>query len=219
MGYALIIVAGLAGQLQESDLERKISDKKAELNRVEDELQDLWEEYYEDNDFGKMNLDVRLEYMWWSHDLDLENGVGFGARLSPWSISAVDSEGRGTYSRFSFLPIGFRFWSTRDEITGADVEVVTYGLGGFRMEMTSPDMAWMSYGLTAGLTRFRSPIPGVDSDSGLSLSSDFSVQFAIDSKMRVGFAGGWDGVKTSFRHPRTHTVHNFYGVVSWTMTF
>ena len=219
MGLGLMIMAGLAVQLQDPDIEQRIAEKQAELSTLENELVELWEEFYEDQDFGKLGLNVSLEYAWWSNDLDLENGIGFGTSLNPWSDPWVDPEGKGTISRVSYLPLSFRYWSTRDEITGEDVEVVIYGFVGFRVEVKSPEGAEVTIGVTGGLTRFRSSIPGVDSDSGFSMSADLGVWFPLDSKMRMGFGGAWDGVKTSFRHPRTHTVHNFSGMLSWEMSF
>jgi hypothetical protein len=140
----------------------------------------------------------------WDNDLDLEDGVGWGATV---------------YLR-DFLFAQVRRWDPEDERGDEDGGVTAY-TAGFSYEFGLAEERTSSFVFVAGagIARFTSDAPGSDDDNGPILTASPHWMFAVTPRIRVNAGAEIDIARTDFNQRRTHTVHTFSLLASIEIAF
>jgi hypothetical protein len=130
----------------------------------------------------------------WDNDLDLEDGVGWGA----------------TAYLKDFLFVQYRHWDPEDEQGDADAGVTAYTLG-FSYEFGLAEERTTSFVFVAGagIARFTSEAHGSDNDNGPIFTISPHWMYAFMPRLRLNVGGEMDIARTDFNMRHTHTVHTF----------
>jgi hypothetical protein len=179
-----------------------------DLARAERDLEDLRRRLREVEHppppVERASVEVKGLATHWDDDLELEDGIGWGATA---------------YLR-DFLFVQFRRWDPDDEL-GDDDATVTATTAGFSYEFGLAEERRSSFVLVAGagIARFASEASGSDNDNGPILSITPRWKFAVTPRLRVDAGGEIDIARTDFNQRHTHTVHTFSLLLSIEIAF
>lgn len=144
--------------------------------------------WYED-----LTLELQARLTHWDRDLDLDDGVGWGAAL---------------YVKGAFFA-EYRRWETQDERSDGGAAVQAY-LAGFRYDfgLDEPPVR-PSVRMGAGWIHFAPEAADTESDTGPLFSFQAAWTFRLAPQARLVAAGEADLLRSDFNRNRTHTHHDF----------
>lgn len=169
-----------------------------EVSRTQQELEELRQRLREIENppppIEKASFELKGLATHWDNDLDLEDGIGWGATA---------------YLR-DFLFVQVRRWDPEDEQGDGDGGVTAY-TAGFSYEFGLAEERRTSFVFVAGagIVRFVSEAHGSDNDNGPILTLSPHWMHAITPRLRLNVGGDVDLARTDFNQAHTHTVHTF----------
>jgi hypothetical protein len=204
------------------DLQQRIGEKISEIQRQEEalrelkgELSDLQGEHAEASRAPFFALSAQALYTFWEHDLDLDDGVGFGGALHVgfsesryvkkrfWRRDAAPAREPVRLEHSLFL--GVRYWEGDDERRDGYVDVVSYQMLGLAGRAFDSERGWGGrFSLAGGVTRFNSDAYDGDDDTGPSVNLGAGVEYRFVPALRLGAGVNWDLVWTDFNQNDTH---------------
>ncbi len=140
----------------------------------------------------------------WDDDLDLEDGVGWGATA---------------YLR-DLLFVQYRRWDPEDERGDGDGSVTAYTAGfSYEFGLAEERQTTFVFVAGAGIARFASDAPGSRDDNGPLFTASPHWMFAVTPRLRVNVGADIDIARTDFNQAHTHTVHSFSLLASIELAF
>jgi hypothetical protein len=228
MVQGLLLALALAGLQQEDarekDLERRIREKEALLDDLDDKIRRaVQEERAEDAErFGRVRRDAKQELDGLRRELELlrrpkapprhdwvrDFNAGAGGIWSHFDNSLDLGDGGGAYASLAFkdfIALEYRRWDTDDEATDDDATVAQY-LIRFTPDLRLPlRFTEFDVGLALGVFHIGSDGPGGDSDTGLMLSITPAWGYLANEWLRFNVGFAIDLMRTHFNSHHTNT--------------
>jgi hypothetical protein len=144
--------------------------------------------------YENFNLEAQALLTRWDNDLELEDGVGWGAAL---------------YVR-DFLFFEYRRWETDDELGDDDATVQSYEVGfTYEFGLAPEKRSAFILGGGVGLVHFSTGAAGRDGDTGPVVSFTPQWKFYFSRAVRLNVGLDVDLLRTDFNQNHTHTNHTF----------